>query len=136
MRTDLLVNNFVHQAVTQKTLTVFEKHYKRSFIHVNDIVESILFAMDNSHNMKGEVYNMGGKTNDATKEELALMIKENIDFNLRFNDSGTDEEKRDYNVSFDKINKCGYEIKTTIEEGIKELIHYYLREKTFTHSAK
>ena len=34
MRTDLLLNDFVHQAVTNKSVVIFEGHFKRNFVHV------------------------------------------------------------------------------------------------------
>jgi len=37
MRTDLLVNEFVYKAMTDKYITVFEKHFKRNFIHIQKL---------------------------------------------------------------------------------------------------
>src|SRR5271169_3586165 len=38
MRIDLLVNDFVHRAVTDRAVVVFQGHFKRNFIHVRDVV--------------------------------------------------------------------------------------------------
>src|SRR5207237_703424 len=37
MRLDLLVNHFVHPAVTDRYLVIFEKDFKRNFVHVRDV---------------------------------------------------------------------------------------------------
>ena len=37
MRTDLLVNNFVFKAVRDKKLLIYEPHFRRNFIHINDV---------------------------------------------------------------------------------------------------
>lgn len=47
MRFDLLINNFVFQAYVNKFLILFEKTYKRTFVHVQDIARSILFTIEN-----------------------------------------------------------------------------------------
>ena len=72
--------------------------------------------------MKNDVYNVGGEMNNFNKEEIALMIKNKVDYYLHFAEFGQDEDKRNYEVSYEKINKKGYKIKTTVEEGINELI--------------
>ena len=36
MRVDLLVNDFVHRAVTDRAVVVFEGHFKRNYIHIQD----------------------------------------------------------------------------------------------------
>ena len=38
MRTDLLVNNFVHNALKFKKLKLYEPHFRRNYIHIIDVV--------------------------------------------------------------------------------------------------
>ena len=47
MRLDLLVNDFSYKAIKEGYLVVYEKYHQRSFIHVEDIALSILFALKN-----------------------------------------------------------------------------------------
>ena len=122
MRLDLLINDFVYQAINNKTLVMFEKSFKRTFIHVNDMADSIIYAIENYDSMKNNTYNVGGDFNNYNKEEIALMIKERVDYYLHFAEFGEDEDKRNYEVSYKKINDKGFHIKTTVQDGINELI--------------
>jgi len=122
MRLDLLINDFVYQAINNKTLVMFEKSFKRTFIHVNDMADSIIYAIENYDNMKNDTYNIGGDFNNFNKEEIALMIKERVDYYLHFAEIGEDEDKRNYEVSYEKINNKGFKIKTSVKDGINELI--------------
>ena len=47
MRTDLLVNNFVYDSIRNKELKLYEPHFRRNFIHVTDVVEAILYSVQN-----------------------------------------------------------------------------------------
>jgi len=122
MRLDLLINDFVYQAINNKTLVMFEKTFKRTFIHVDDMADGIIYAIDNYDSMKNNTYNVGGDSNNYNKEEIALMIKEKVDYYLHFAEFGEDEDKRNYEVSYKKINDAGFYIKKSVEEGVQELI--------------
>lgn len=118
----LLINDFVYQANKNGYLVIYERHAKRTFIHVQDIVNSYLFTLKNLEKMKGEVYNVGSEIMNFTKEEIALKIQEKMPLTLYFGDIGEDEDKRDYEVSYKKIKDVGFETSINIEEGIDELI--------------
>ena len=122
MRFDLLINDFVYQAVRNKNITVYEKSFKRTFIHTQDIVRSFLFAIDNYQNLRDNVYNVGSETMNYSKEEIATKVKEKVDYYLHYADFGTDEDKRNYEVSYDKIRSLGFETTISLEQGIDELI--------------
>ena len=49
MRSDLLVNNFVLKAVKESKLTIFEPHFRRNYIHVDDVVDGIIFSIKNQN---------------------------------------------------------------------------------------
>jgi len=122
MRLDLLINDFVYQAYVNKFLILFEKTYKRTFIHVKDISRNILFAIRNFDKLKNSILNIGDNSNNYSKEEIALKIKKRIDYYLHFADIGEDEDKRNYSVSYEKINSFGFKTEKTVDEGIEELI--------------
>jgi len=134
-RLDLLVNDFLYRALKEKELIVYEKDYWRSFIHVKDIANSFIFAIKNFEKMNGEIYNVGSENLCLTKEQVALKIKKYVDFYLKFAEFGSDPDKRNYKVSFDKIKSTGFNVKHDIDYGIKEMIkafefmdekeHYY-----------
>ena len=58
MRTDVLVNNFVLNAVQNK-LELFEPNFRRNYIHVRDVVRAIIFSMNNFRRMRKNIYNLG-----------------------------------------------------------------------------
>jgi len=122
LRLDLLINDFVYQALKRKNLIVYEKTFKRTFIHVRDIARAFLFALDNVDRMVHNVYNVGSDGMNYSKEEIAQLIKQKIDFYLHFADVGTDEDQRNYEVSYRKLNALGYTTTIGIENGIDELI--------------
>ncbi|MFA5512411.1 MAG: SDR family NAD-dependent epimerase/dehydratase, partial [Candidatus Kapaibacterium sp.] len=57
-----------------------------------------------------------------TKKQIALTLKDYLDFYLHEADVGEDLDKRDYEVSYEKINKLGFEITVDLHQGIEELI--------------
>lgn len=122
LRLDLLINDFAYQAVKNRNLIIYEKSFKRTFIHVRDIALSMIYALENFHSMRDEVYNVGSNDMNFSKEDIALMIKQRIDYYLHFAEIGKDEDQRNYEVSYEKINKTGFHTTIGIDEGIDELL--------------
>ena len=122
LRLDLLVNDFVYQALKNKQLIIYEKHFKRAFIHVTDMARAISFAIENIDRMLDNVYNIGSEAMNFTKEEIALMIQDKIDYFLHFADIGEDPDKRNYEVSYQKIQSLGFKTAISMEETIDELV--------------
>ncbi len=125
MRLDLMPNDFTFQAVKNGTLMVFEKNFRRTFIHLKDMIASYIFGIEHFDELKGEVYNVGSEKMNFTKEEIALTIKKKIDYVLLFINKGADPDKRDYEVSYQKIREKGFETKISLDDGIGELIKGY-----------
>jgi nucleoside-diphosphate-sugar epimerase len=121
-RFDLLVNDFVFQAVRNKQLIVFDKDFKRTFIHVRDIARSYVFTIENFNKMKNEAFNVGSEKMNFSKEDIALKIKEKVPYQLFFSGTGKDEDCRDYEVSYQKIRNVGFETQISMDDGIGELI--------------
>jgi nucleoside-diphosphate-sugar epimerase len=126
MRTDLLVNEFVYKAMTDKYITVFEKHFKRNFIHIQDVANVFLWALNNYETMKHNVYNVGLSDANLSKQELLEKIQQYIpDFAISYSDFYEDPDKRDYIVSNEKIEKTGWNPQYSLDDGIKELMKTY-----------
>lgn len=126
MRLDLLVNTFVHAAVTEGCITIFEKDFKRNFVHVRDVADCFLHCIENSQKMLGRPYNLGLDSANLSKEELALKVKEFVSsFYIHFAEYGTDPDKRNYIVSSNRLKLAGFEAKRGLNEGIPELIKAY-----------
>jgi len=62
MRIDLLVNDFVHRAVTDRAVVIFEGHFKRNYIHVRDVARVFVHGLDQFGTMKGRPYTSGWTT--------------------------------------------------------------------------
>lgn len=122
MRLDLLINDFVNQAVTQHYLVVYERHFMRTFIHVVDMARSIIFALSNLDTMVGNVYNIGSPVLNRSKQQICEAIQKEVDYYLHYADVGEDADKRNYVVSYDKLGSTGFRTTITIEEGIAELV--------------
>ena len=126
MRLDLLVNHFVYAAVTDGYLVLFEKDFKRNFVHIRDVADCFVFAIANADRMKGRPYNLGLDAANLSKEGLALKIKEQVP-NLYIHDSplGQDPDKRNYIVSNQRLREAGFEASHSLEGGIRELLKGY-----------
>ncbi len=126
MRLDLLVNHFVYAAVTDGYLVIFEKDFKRNYVHIRDVADCFLFCVQNHARMVGRPYNVGLDSANLSKEELALKVKEFVpNFYIHFAEIGSDPDKRNYIVSNERLRQAGFEAQHTIEEGIRELLKGY-----------
>jgi nucleoside-diphosphate-sugar epimerase len=126
MRLDLLVNDFTYKALSDGYIVLFEKHFKRNYIHVRDVAHAFLFMMDNYGKCKNNVYNLGLSSANLSKYELAMRIKEYVPgFSIQCDDIRQDPDKRNYIVSNEKIEKAGWLPTKSLDDGIKELKKAY-----------
>jgi nucleoside-diphosphate-sugar epimerase len=126
MRLDLLVNHFTHEAVTSGYIVIFEKDFKRNFVHIRDVADCFVHCIENSESMIGRPYNVGLDQANLSKEELALKIQEHVpNFYLHFSEIGSDPDKRNYIVSNQRLREAGFEAKRTLDQGIPELLKGY-----------
>ena len=126
MRLDLLVNDFVYRAVTDRTVVLFEANAKRNYLHVRDVVRAFLHAIRHYEQMKDQAYNVGLSDANLSKRELCAEIqKQAPEFVYLEAPVGEDEDKRDYIVSNAKIEKTGFKPLYSLDFGIRELIKGY-----------
>ena len=126
MRIDLLVNDFVHRAVNDRTVILFEGHFKRNYIHVRDVVSVFIHGIDKFESMVNEVYNVGLSDANLSKVELCQRIQKRLpDFVFLEAEIGEDPDKRDYIVSNKKIEGTGFMPQFSLDDGIAELIKGY-----------
>jgi nucleoside-diphosphate-sugar epimerase len=129
MRLDLLVNHFVYTAFKEGYLVIFEKDFKRNFIHVRDVADCILHCIVHAESMQGRTYNVGLDSANLSKEELALKVKEHVPgFYIHFAAIGQDPDKRNYIVSSQRLHKVGFTPGRSLDDGIKELLKGYAME--------
>ena len=126
MRTDLLVNNFVFNSIKKKELKLFEPHFRRNFIHVIDVVDGILYSINNFNRLKSNIYNLGLSSANLSKYMLAKKIKQKLKYlKIKIIKNMKDPDQRNYYVSNKKIEKKGFKAKINIERGINELINVF-----------
>jgi nucleoside-diphosphate-sugar epimerase len=126
MRTDLLVNHFVHAAVTAGYLVVFEKDFRRNFIHVRDAADAFVHCLANAGRMVGRAYNAGLDDANLSKEALAAEVRKQVPgFYVHYAPIGSDPDKRDYIVSNQRLREAGFTARRGLPEGIRELIRCY-----------
>lgn len=123
MRLDLLVNYFVYVAVTDGYIVIFEKHFKRNYIHIRDVADCFTHCINNADEMVGKPYNVGLDTANMSKEELALKVREYVpNLYIQFSELQSDPDKRNYIVSSQRLREARFEAKRSLDEGIKELL--------------
>lgn len=126
MRIDLLVNDFVYRAVYDKFVVLFESYFKRNYIHVRDVSQAFVYAINNFDTMKQNIYNVGLSNANVSKKELCEVIKKFIpNFTIVDAPVGNDPDQRNYIVSNAKLEATGFLPKYSLEIGIQELIKGY-----------
>lgn len=126
MRLDLLVNHFVYAAVTDGYMIIFEKHFKRNFLHIRDAADCFIHCIRNRSAMLGRTFNLGLDDANLSKEELAEKIKQYVPrFFIHYSEIGTDPDKRNYIVSNQRLREAGFEARRSIDSGILELLKGY-----------
>jgi nucleoside-diphosphate-sugar epimerase len=122
MRLDLMINDFTYQALVNRYLLVYERHFRRTFIHVHDMARVVPHLMRTWERARGQRLNVGHETMNFTKEDIALALQKKLNFHLYFADVGSDEDKRDYEVSYARIRALGYALDVDIHRGLDELL--------------
>lgn len=125
LRLDLLVNDFCYQAARNRNLIIYEPHFRRTFIDVHDIARALVHALDNYDLMRDQVYNCGDERMNASKLEIADLIRRQIDFYVHVAEIGKDEDQRNYHMSFDKIRSAGFQTTTTLDDGVGQLLRAF-----------
>jgi nucleoside-diphosphate-sugar epimerase len=126
MRLDLLVNDFVYRAVTDGYLVIYEPHFKRNYVHIEDVADCFCFCIEHFDDMKDQVYNFGLNDANLSKAELAATIKEYVpSLYVHYAEIGSDPDRRNYIVSNDKINRRGCAAVRSLSQGIQQLVKAY-----------
>jgi nucleoside-diphosphate-sugar epimerase len=122
LRLDLLINDFVYQAIHSRQIVLFEGHFRRTFLHSSDAAAIYPFSMANFGRMCGNVYNVGDELMNYTKKQVAHKIREYVNYYLHEADVGTDPDQRDYEVDYSRLKAVGFRSKVTLDEGLRELV--------------
>ncbi len=126
MRLDLLVNHFTYAAVKDGYLVIFEKDFKRNYVHIRDVADAFVFAIEHAGEMVGRPYNLGLDDANLSKEELALAVKQYVpNFYIHYSEINSDPDKRNYIVSNQRLREAGFEAHRSLDQGIRELLKAY-----------
>ena len=124
-RFDLIINQFVWEAVVERKLAVYQPRFNRSFVHVADVVRALTAALDAPVEvLRGQIFNVGANRANFTKDEIARLIRKYAPpFDLSYPDLSFDGDMRDLRVAFDKIERVlAWTARISVEDGIRELV--------------
>jgi nucleoside-diphosphate-sugar epimerase len=124
-RFDLIINQFVLEAIRERKLVIYQKDYNRSFVHIRDIIRSVMLALEAPlEKIRGQVFNVGSNLGNLSKEKIARLVQKFVPgVEVEYKDLSYDSDMRDVKVSFDKIERVlGYKAKIGVEEGIREMV--------------
>jgi len=122
MRYDLLVNHFVHLAMTTRHLMIYQPQARRNYIHVEDAAAAFVHILDNWDTLDHHLYNLGNDAENCSKEDLAVLVQASLPKTEIHIGTGTDQDKRDYEVSSARLAAAGFQATRTIQAGISEII--------------
>ena len=126
LRQDLLINDFTLKAITEGELILFEGHFKRTFISVNNLARSFRWGITYYNDMQDNIWNVGDERLNLSKLDVANVIQKYINYKIIENKKiSHDQDKRNYLVDYTKIKTFGFECTETIDDGIKALIKVY-----------
>jgi nucleoside-diphosphate-sugar epimerase len=114
MRLDLTVNLLTMQALMTGTVTVFGGRQVRPHIHIDDLVDLYLFALE--HRLPG-VYNAAFE--NLTVLEIAECVAAQIPTQISIR--ADDADPRSYRLCSDRLRKTGFEPKKNVGVAISEL---------------
>ena len=123
MRLDLSVNMLTMQALTNKRITVFGGNQTRPNIHIKDLVSVYLHALANPEKMVG-IFNAGFE--NLSIMEIAERVTRHVPADIIVTESN---DPRSYRLSSQKLLATGFAPKSSVEEGILEVIEAFNSEK-------
>jgi len=120
-RFDLVVNLLSGRARQDGRVTIYNGEQWRPFIHVRDVVEAIVLALQAPQRVvAGEIFNVGDARLNYTLRQVAEAIQEVFPDTTIEHVANAD--RRNYRVNFEKIRKrLGFEARHSLREGIEEL---------------
>jgi nucleoside-diphosphate-sugar epimerase len=123
-RFDLIVNQFVLEALTQRKLIIYQRGYVRSFVHVRDVCRAVVMGLEaDAKHVGGHVFNVGSETGNYSKDEIVRLVQQHVrGTEVHYKDLSFGGDMRDIRVSFAKIrSRLGFEPQITVEQGIIEV---------------
>ncbi|WP_322496152.1 NAD(P)-dependent oxidoreductase [Chloroflexus sp.] len=128
-RFDLIVNQFVLEAITRRKLIIYQRGYARSFVHVRDACDAILLGLTAPPaTVDRQIFNVGSDEGNYTKDEIVALVQRYVAGTVvEYKDLTFGGDMRDIRVSFAKIRaQIGFRPRISVEEGIREVAEVLL----------
>lgn len=125
-RFDLLVNQFILEAYTQRDLLIYQRGYSRSFMHVRDAVRGLILGLQSEiENVRGQIYNLGSENGNLSKDKIVEVILRRLpETTVRYKDLTFGGDMRDFHISYEKVrDKLGFDTQFTVEDGVREVLN-------------
>jgi nucleoside-diphosphate-sugar epimerase len=121
LRLDLTVNILTNHAINNRKITVFGGQQMRPNIHIADMVEAYLQALEwPDEAINGKIYNVGYENYKVI--EIAEMVRRVVGPEIEIITIPTDDN-RSYHISSEKIKRdLGFLAKHSIEEAVHDLV--------------
>ncbi|WP_322813791.1 NAD(P)-dependent oxidoreductase [Chloroflexus sp.] len=123
-RFDLIINQFVLEAITRRKLIIYQRGYARSFVHVRDVCDAILLGLEAPATVVDrEIFNVGSDEGNYTKDEIVALVQRHVEGTVvEYKDLTFGGDMRDIRVSFAKIReRLGFRPRISVEQGIREV---------------
>jgi len=129
-RFDLVVNILTARALQEGEISIFGGSQWRPNVHAYDVVRAFVGVMEAPREtVDRQVFNVGSESENYRISDLGDMVKKAIpETNVKMVEAEID--RRDYRVSFDKIEKSiGYKAQVSVRDGINEIIDAWEKKK-------
>ena len=124
-RFDLIVNQFVLEAFTKRSLIIYQRGYSRSFVHIRDVVRGVMMGLEAERSkVRGQVFNLGTENGNYTKSEIVnFILKRMPETIVEYKDLTFGGDMRDITVSFEKIKRVlGFDTTLNVDDGVREVL--------------
>jgi nucleoside-diphosphate-sugar epimerase len=121
LRLDLTVNILTNHAVNNGKITVFGGQQKRPNIHIEDVTDLYVRALEwPDEFIDGKVFNAGYENHRVI--EIAEMVRDVVGKRVEIIVTPTDDH-RSYHISSEKIRReLGFAPRHTIEDAVRDLV--------------
>jgi len=121
LRLDLTVNILTNHAINKGKITVFGGEQKRPNIHIEDIADLYVKALEYpKEKIAGKIFNVGYQ--NYKLKDIAGMVKKVIKKNDLTVEITESDDKRSYCISSEKIKReLGFVPRHTVEEAVEDL---------------
>jgi nucleoside-diphosphate-sugar epimerase len=124
-RFDLIVNQFVLDAFSKRSLIIYQRGYSRSFVHIRDVVRGVIMGIEaEKEKVRGQVFNLGTENGNYSKNEIVqFVLKRMPETVVEYKDLTFGGDMRDITVSFEKIKRVlGFDTTLNLDDGVREVL--------------